>query len=207
MKKTWKKIISLLLAGCTVAPTALMAACDDEGSTYDAETRPLVMSIDAVDQNFNPFFATSQSDSTVAAMTQIGMITMDAAGNPVCGDDQPTVALSYTETMKTAGGQATTDGAAAATTEYEFVIKNGIKFSDGTDLTIQDVLFNLYVYLDPAYDGSATIYSTDIVGLKAYRSQNSEMSDDSNADYLSRFYTLANQRISNIHAYLEGEKS
>ena len=36
-------------------------------------------------------------------------------------------------------------------TEYEFLIKKDIKFSDGTTLTIKDVLFNMYVYLDPAY--------------------------------------------------------
>lgn len=52
------------------------------------------------------------------------------------------------------------------TTTYYFVLKNNVKFSNGSALTIKDVLFNLYVYLDPAYTGSSTIYSTDIVGLK-----------------------------------------
>ena len=63
-------------------------------------------------------------------------------------------------------------------TEYEFVIKNGIKFSDGKDLTIKDVLFNLYVYLDPMYTGSSTMYSTNILGLKAYRMQDPTAGND-----------------------------
>ena len=33
------------------------------------------------------------------------------------------------------------------------------------------MLFNLYVYLDPVYTGSSTMYSTDIVGLQDYRTQ------------------------------------
>ena len=62
-------------------------------------------------------------------------------------------------------------------TKYLFVLKNGLKFSDGSPLTMRDVLFNLYVYLDPAYYGSATLYSTDIVGLQEYRTQNTNKSE------------------------------
>mgnify|MGYP002224208782 CR=1 FL=1 len=39
-----------------------------------------------------------------------------------------------------------------------------------TPSTIDDVIFNLYVYMDPTYDGSATLYSMPIVGLDDYRS-------------------------------------
>jgi ABC-type transport system substrate-binding protein len=60
---------------------------------------------------------------------------------------------------------------ASNTTKYTFVLKNNIKFSDGHPLTMEDVLFNMYVYLDPVYTGSSTMYSTDILGLKDYRTQ------------------------------------
>ncbi len=36
---------------------------------------------------------------------------------------------------------------------------------------MRDVLFNIYVYLDPVYTGSSTMYSTEIVGLAEYRTQ------------------------------------
>ena len=47
---------------------------------------------------------------------------------------------------------------------------------------MHDVLFNLYVYLDPVYTGSSTMYSTDIKGLKAYRTQSFVDDDDTSAD-------------------------
>ena len=156
------------------------------------ETRPVVFSTEPLDGNFNPFFATSATDVDVLSMTQISMLGVDADGNVACGQDQPTVVDSYT--IKTDGENKYTD--------YSFVIKNGIKFSNGSALTIDDVLFNLYVYLDPAYMGSATIYSTDIVGLAAYQAQDASLLEndagfDKNA-LNKTFYNEADTRIQNI---------
>ena len=51
----------------------------------------MVFATDALDGNFNPFFATSATDTNIAEMTQVGMLTTDAKGNPKCGMDVPTV--------------------------------------------------------------------------------------------------------------------
>ena len=197
------------LALSAVTAVSLFAGCKKEEQSYDTETRAVVFATDALDGNFNPFFATSATDSKIAAMTQVGMLTTDAKGNPLCGEEEPTVVLSYKQTMKDGNGDVTDDGTAASkenggTTEYEFIIKNGMKFSDGEPLTIKDVLFNLYVYLDPAYMGSATIYSTDIVGLKAYRMQDPLASDESESSD-DMFTALATQRVANLLDYLDGE--
>ena len=145
MNKSVKRFGSIALSAVTAL--SLFAGCkkDEEQGVYDTESRAVVFATDALDGNFNPFFATSATDTTIAAMTQVGMLTTDRQGNPKCGDDVPTVVKSYQQTMKTASGAVTTDGEEAKTTEYEFIIKNGMKFSDGVDLTIKDVLFNLYV--------------------------------------------------------------
>ena len=58
---------------------------------------------------------------------------------------------------------------------------------------MKDVLFNLYVYLDPAYTGSSTIYSTDIVGLKEYRTQESRENEQDN--FKLQFQIIATTRI------------
>ena len=176
---------------------------------YNTETRPLVFSTDALDGNFNPFFATSATDSTIAAITQVGMMTTDKEGNPKCGDDVPTVALDYKTTMYDANGNETKNAELASkanngSTTYEFLIKNGMKFSDGKALTIKDVLFNLYVYLDPMYMGSATIYSTDIKGLTAYRMQDPEATDDT-VEQNAQFEADALTRFNNLTDYLYGE--
>ena len=225
MKNTAKRICSLALGAVTACATVLpAAACGKKGGggdTYEivyknTENDALSFGISTVDGNFNPFFATSASDVTVLGQTQVSMMTAkeDSKGDPIpyCGEDEPTVALNYSEKMLTGDkeavlsgrGEETDKGAEATYTEYQFLIKNGLKFSDGEPLTIDDVLFNLYVYLDPMYTGSATIYSTKIVGLNAYRTQDPSASDDvisSGGDY----YAEALQILINFQDWLDGE--
>lgn len=195
MNKSVKRVVCLGLSAMTAF--SVVGCNKDKEQTYSSETRPLVFSISALDGNFNPFYATSASDVTIAAQTQISMLTTNSDGDPVCGEDWPTVALDYTE--------KSSQDSIGATTEYEFVIKNGIKFSDGTPLTIKDVLFNLYVYLDPLYMGSATIYSTKIRGLEAYRTQDEEATEDSAANAEQGYYDTADARIAAIESYLSGD--
>lgn len=171
-----------------------------ETSRYNPETTPFVMSTETLDGNFNPFFATSAPDVNVAAQTQIGMLSTNAAGEMICGQNEPTVALDYKVTMYNEAGGIVTSTAPAEgevkSTAYEFVIKNGMKFSDGNDLTLEDVLFNLYVYLDPAYTGSATLYSTKIQGLYNYRRQ--EKGNVEGDIDQTIFYNQAEDRIYDI---------
>ena len=225
MKRTAKRICSLALGAVTACATVLPAvACGNKGGggdTYEivyknTEQDALSFGISTVDGNFNPFFATSASDVTVLGQTQVSMMTAkeDAKGDPIpyCGEDEPTVALNYSEKMLkgdkdavlSGQGVATDKGTEADYTEYKFLIKNGLKFSDGKPLTIDDVLFNLYVYLDPMYTGSATIYSTKIVGLNAYRTQDPTAKDDvisSGGDY----YAEALQILISFQDWLDGE--
>ena len=48
-------------------------------------------------------------------------------------------------------------------------IRDDIQFTDGHVADIDDVIFSMYVLLDPTYDGNVTLYSTPIEGLDAYR--------------------------------------
>lgn len=195
MNKSVKRISCLLLGGLMAfGVSGCGDGCGKKKKDSLQETRPIVFSTDALDGNFNPFFATSATDSTIAAMTQVGMLTTDEKGNVACGENEPTVVLSYTQNKVDEGDKTYTD--------YEFVIKNGIKFSDGVALTIKDVLFNLYVYLDPMYMGSATIYSTDIVGLQAYRSQDLG-NTQTDSEMKKTFYADADTRIDNVVEYLD----
>ena len=56
-------------------------------------------------------------------------------------------------------------------TTYSYKMREDLKFSDGEPVTIDDVIFTYYVFLDPAYNGSTTLSSYDILGLQAYRTQ------------------------------------
>lgn len=163
--KLLKKITAIIAACCICVS---LTACHTESIEYfDNEEDPIRFSTLEVDGVFNPFFSSSATDSNVIGFTQLGMITNDEKGNPMCGEDQPTLALAMAEKME-GKKEGQVDN---RVTTYYFVLKNNVKFSDGSPVTMKDVLFNLYVYLDMAYTGSSTIYSTDIIGLKEYRTQ------------------------------------
>jgi len=136
-----------------------------------------VLMTDQLDGLFNPFFSTSAPDGTIVSMTQIGMLSSKYVNGQVevaYGDNEAVVTKDY-EIVENDDG----------TISYYFVLKNGIKFSDGHPLTMEDVLFNYYVYLDPVYTGSNTLYSTDIVGLAEYRTQTVGSSSDDSDDMIS----------------------
>ena len=136
--------------------------------TEQEQTLPLVFGIDGADGVFNPYFSTASYDGEIVGMTQIGMLTAEGTDYKY-GDNYACVTKDLDITYIDASGKETKKEALAQYTRYDFLIKKGIKFSDGVDLTIKDVLFNLYLFLDTAYSGSSTIYSTDIVGLNKYR--------------------------------------
>lgn len=168
--RKWIRISCVTLAVFMLVGT--LAACKSKRSSSELnETTPLRIAIQNADKVFNPFFSTSGVDSEIIGQTQIGMLSSDEKGNYVYGDDYPSVVKDMTIVMKDKNGNVSATGDKDGTTEYEFLLKNDIQFSDGIRLTMKDVLFNLYVYLDPVYTGSATLYSTDIVGLTDYRTQ------------------------------------
>ena len=200
MKKTIKRVsvlIIVVMALCLLATS--LVACDRYKQQHDPESRAFSMSINTPDGVFNPFYSSSADDSSVLSFTQIAMLNTDKEGNIVYGENEPTVTKSlWTNENKDDDGNV-------LTTTYEFLIKNGIKWSNGYDLTIKDVLFNLYVYLDPAYTGSATIYSTDIVGLNKYRLQTTSDDEASGgmSDFEAGFIQDAAARINNVIEYVQ----
>ena len=156
-----------------------------------------------LDGLFNPFFYTSAPDGTIVSMTQIGML----GSKYVNGDIQ--VAYGENEAVVVKDYDIVEDG---KNTVYTFVLKNGIKFSDGHPLTMEDVLFNYYVYLDPVYTGSNTLYSTDIIGLSEYRTQTVGSASDDSDDLIasqasSRAFARLNELVNLFNAKLQASST
>ncbi|MCM1195422.1 MAG: ABC transporter substrate-binding protein [Corallococcus sp.] len=195
MKNFSRKLSCVVLAVLLVLPLlTVFAGCK---RTLDSETTPLVFSTEAVDGVFNPFSYTSGADGGIVGETQIGMLNIDKDGQIVSGWDQPTVAEAHS--YQTTGTEADYDRDGDYSnfyTDYYFAIKDGIKFSDGTPLTIKDVLFNMYVYLDLVYTGSSTMYSVDIQGLQRYRTQSE--ADNAQENINNQATTLATQRLERL---------
>ena len=165
-----RKILCVLLS--LLMCLGMLAGC---GSKNGGKPDALVVMVEQPDGLFNPFFSTAAADGTIVSMTQIGMLgagydTTKKEVTVAYGDNEPVATKDY-EIVENDDGTIT----------YLFVLKNGIKFADGHPLTMEDVLFNYYVYLDPVYTGSNTLYSTKIVGLNEYRTQTVSSSSDSSS--------------------------
>ena len=172
MKKQVLRTVSNVLGvvmGCSICLTAC-GANEDNSNTGDSgnvtKKDSIVIMTEELSGLFNPFYATSGTDMDVVGMTQIGMLATDSAGNPTAG------------VVKDFEVKHINQGQTNEKTVYTFVIKNNLKFSDGHALTMNDVMFNIYEYLDPVYTGSSTMYSIDIEGLSTYRTQKN-LSDNS----------------------------
>ena len=156
-----RRILALVLS--IAMCVGLMTGCGDNGGAGGGKKDAFVIMTEQLDGLFNPFFYTAAPDGTIVSMTQISMLGAKYE------DGEVKVAYGENEAVVTKDYDITENDDDTVT--YTFVLKNGIKFSDGHPLTMEDVLFNYYVYLDPVYTGSNTLYSTDILGLAEYRTQ------------------------------------
>ena len=168
-----KKLLALLMALCMLASITAAFAED----TADI---PLVWATSTLSQKFSPYFADTAYDQDVVSMTQISMMTTDRVGgiiyNGIEGETIPYNGTDYT--YYGTGDLSVNYDEATDITTYGYKMREDLKFSDGEPVTIDDVIFTYYVYLDPAYNGSTTLSSYDILGLKAYRTQIPEASLD-----------------------------
>ncbi|MEN8240804.1 MAG: ABC transporter substrate-binding protein [Chloroflexota bacterium] len=106
-------------------------------------------------------------------MTQIGLLTTDRVGgivhNAIDGETRSYNGVDYLY-QGPANTQVEYDEA-TDTTKYTARLRVGMKFSDGEPVTIDDLIFSYYTFLDPTYTGSTTLGSYDIIGLKDYQTQ------------------------------------
>ncbi len=165
-KKKLTMIIAIALAVVVAATTTIIIIATGKKSNKDS----IVIMSEELNGLFNPYYATTGADQEIVGMTQIGMLSTDANGNPcvVDADGTAKAVVAKAFEVEQSGGY----------TYYRFVLKNGLKFSDGVPLTMNDVMFNYYELLDPAYTGSSTLYSTKIVGLTNYRTQKQNANED-----------------------------
>ena len=156
---TFGALVALTVTGCNHGNGQTSSSGSSSISTSPTvntvnETVPLVLSTPEFDGVFSPFFSTNSADSSIVGLTQIGMIGNNSAGEPIVGENEDVVVLDYSEETRDATDDDKAIGASEdKVTEYKFVLKNNIKYSNGSALSIKDVLFNLYVYLDPIYNG------------------------------------------------------
>ena len=202
MKNT-KQVIALasaaalsvsVLAGCggaaSDATSESTSTATAEASNTAASDGTLVLAETGFEGKFSPFFASSASDQDVIDLTQLGLLGADRKGEMILnGIEGETREYNGTDYTYHGPADCVVTENADGTVTYDIKLREDLKFSDGEPVTIDDVIFSMYVFLDPTYDGSVTMYSTPIVGLEEYRNSMSTLSKliaeagEDNTDY------------------------
>lgn len=160
-----KKVLALILS-CVL----LMSICAVAEETVDT---PLVVTTDKFSEKFSPFYYDTTYDRYIVDRVHLKLETQDRTGGVIYNAiEGETVGYNGTDYAYTgpADFQVAYNEETDLTT-YTIKLRDDILFSDGTPANIDDVIFSYYVLLDPAYVGSTTLNSYDIVGLKAYQTQ------------------------------------
>ena len=170
--KNAKRTLALLLA--LVMSLSLLAGCGNQGNTSGGATTdetPLVVGYAPFSSKFSPFFSETAYDQDVWLMTQLGLLTSDRTGAIIYkGIEGETIDYNGTDYTYYGPADLEVTENADGTVYYDFTLRDDLKFSDGEPLTIDDVIFSMYVLCDPTYEGNSTLYAQPIEGMEAYRS-------------------------------------
>lgn len=191
MKVIWKKGVTVAVvlsvmacaAGCShkqekkprPKPQATVVVdngnIDAQGKGNGQSDIPLVIGCDKLNKKFNPFIAESSEDQQAVSLTQLYLIGNDRQGrivyNGIDGE-----AREYNGSNYTYYGPAdieTRYNRKKDETLYYITLRDDLKFSDGEPVTIDDVLFTIYVLCDKNYKGNYKLGNHDIKGLSKYQ--------------------------------------
>ena len=140
-------------------PTPKASTKVDKGNTNASgkgdgqDDVPLVIGSTKFTKQFNPFLAENSADRQAIDLTQIDLVSNDRAGKLVYKGIDGEL-REYNDTNYTYYGPSDLDiyyDKEKNTTEYKIKIRNDMRFSDGEKVTIDDVIFSMYVFCDTSY--------------------------------------------------------
>ena len=168
MKRALALILSLVM--CVGLFTACGEQKNPDGNGDESKDTPLVVGYSAFNQKFSPFFSETEYDQDVWVMTSLSMLNSDRQGQVIMNGIEGET-HNYNGTDYTYYGPADCEIVQKddGTVDYNFKMREDLVFSDGEKVTIDDVIFSMYVLCDPTYDGNSTLYAAPIQGMAAYR--------------------------------------
>lgn len=156
-----------LLSGCGGGEKSVP---DGESADAAADKDTIVAAVSGLQGIFSPFFALSAADQDIVKLTQVFLLGVDREGSPVLkgikGEKRDYRGTEYTYT---GASDITVTEYEDGTVDYEITIRDDMRFSDGTPVDIDDVIFSLYVCADPTYDGASRLSECPIQGMAEYR--------------------------------------
>lgn len=141
----FKKMKILLLTLCFAF---VLSGCQKENDSKNENT--LKVGVASLSGTFNPIYTVSVYDSYVTDLVYDSLLTKDYEGNLTASlaKELPEISEDY----KT----------------YTFHLRDDVKFSNGSQLTAEDVAFSFTVLADSVYDGAYSSLVSNIVGFEEY---------------------------------------
>lgn len=162
---------------------------------------------DKLNENYHPLELLYAGNEMVLNQIQVKLMDFDRSGKPIlkAKDGQTLLFENNNYFYRGLSNIDISYDSEKDQTTYEIEIREDVKFSDGVILTTDDVIFSLYLYCDPKYQGEVQLKDTNIVGLKEYleddlveESENSESGASTTED--------RKQTVSSIAGIQKSEK-
>jgi peptide/nickel transport system substrate-binding protein len=155
--------------GAARASTADAGVADTSGDD-DGSNAPLVVGCSSFSRRFSPFFAVTASYRDAQALTQLSLYPLTRLGEIVYkGIEGETFGYNGAEYTYTGPANIEVTQNPDGSVDYDITLRDDLTFSDGEKLSIDDLIFSIYVRCDPAYDGSSELCSMPIEGMQEYR--------------------------------------
>ena len=152
-----KKILCLLFCFSFL----FLSSCS-KTNKKETQTKTLKIAVSNLSGNFNPFYAINQGDKKV--VNQLFY---------------PVQSRNSNNQLVNCLGSISYEFIGENQTKYFITIKNDLFFSDGTNATIDDIIFFFHFIADASYSGFyKDFYLNDIKGLKEYYYDDENYSDN-----------------------------
>lgn len=177
--KIFKSVFCIFVCICVF----ILPSCKGVGGSSE-----LKIGVEGIAGEFNPFYAETDADREIVMQMFRSIHRYDGNNKPV----------NYS-------GGISYEYAGDSQVEYTVSINKDLRFSDGTNITIDDVIFFYHFIADASYDGYyKNWYLNDIEGLKEYYfdDNNYEASIREIEEKIEKNYTLTTIETSDYVKYL-----
>lgn len=164
-----KRIIALSLAVVSV-----VAAIAASVFVFSDEDSVLRVGVGCLSGELLPHKGMLDGDALLYDVAYSPLVDFASDGSVIFGDETQCAARSFRAYY--ANGDFEESAQPSQYTAFEFILKNGMKFSDGSDVTVDDVLFSLYYYVDPVC-GTEGFSALPIAGKENYIYQKGDMNE------------------------------
>jgi peptide/nickel transport system substrate-binding protein len=172
----------------TPTPTAA-APTPSPSPTPEPKNEALMVACSDMGGDFSPFTAESGGDLDVVGMTQLSLLTLDRSGAVVMNAiEGETIPYNGTDYDYTGPADISVTGNFNGTSTLHIRLRDDLLFSDGEPVTVDDLIFNYYVYLDPSYTGPGKPADCDVVGLRDYQTGTPSALYDEYAEAFDKVY-------------------